>query len=79
MRKLQYCLVDVFTNRAFGGNPLAVFTDAQNLSADTMQALAKELNLSETSFVLPAHDPAHNYHAAFLRLPLSCLWQVTLR
>jgi trans-2,3-dihydro-3-hydroxyanthranilate isomerase len=62
MRKLQYCLVDVFTNRAFGGNPLAVFTDAQNLSADTMQALAKELNLSETSFVLPAHDPAHDYH-----------------
>ena len=62
MRKLRYCLVDVFTNRAFGGNPLAVFTNARDLSADVMQALAKELNLSETSFVLPAHDPANDYH-----------------
>jgi trans-2,3-dihydro-3-hydroxyanthranilate isomerase len=62
MRKLQYYLVDVFTNRAFGGNQLAVFTDARDLSPDIMQALAKEFNLSETSFVLPAHDPTHDYH-----------------
>jgi trans-2,3-dihydro-3-hydroxyanthranilate isomerase len=61
MRKLHYCLVDVFTDRAFGGNPLAIFTDANNLSPVIMQALAKELNLSETSFVLPAHNPTHDY------------------
>lgn len=62
MRKLSYCLVDVFTDRAFGGNPLAVFTDARDLSPDVMQALAKELNLSETTFVLPARDLEHDYH-----------------
>lgn len=61
MRKLQYCLVDVFTNRAFGGNPLAVVTDGRDLSPDAMQALAKEFNLSETSFVLPPQDPKHDY------------------
>src|SRR6266516_1303447 len=61
MKKFQYCLVDVFTNRAFGGNPLAVFTHADGLSSDVMQALTKELNLSETTFVLPAQNSAHNY------------------
>jgi trans-2,3-dihydro-3-hydroxyanthranilate isomerase len=62
MIKLQYCLVDVFTDRAFGGNQLAVFTDGRGLSTEIMQALAKELNLSETTFVLPAQDQAHDYH-----------------
>ncbi len=62
MRKLRYCLVDVFTNRPFGGNQLAVFTDAQNISSDLMQLLAKELHLSETSFVLPPQNPKHDYH-----------------
>jgi trans-2,3-dihydro-3-hydroxyanthranilate isomerase len=62
MRKLPYCLVDVFTNRPFGGNQLAVFTDARNISADLMQALAKELHLSETSFVLPPQNSEHDYH-----------------
>lgn len=62
MRKLHYFLVDVFTDRPFGGNPLAVFTDARDLSPSLMQALAKELNLSETTFVFPANDPAHDYH-----------------
>jgi trans-2,3-dihydro-3-hydroxyanthranilate isomerase len=62
MRKLHYYLVDVFTDRPFGGNPLAVFTDARDLSPSLMQALAKELNLSETTFVFPAKDPAHDYH-----------------
>src|ERR1700733_1638221 len=42
MRKFQYCLADVFTPRAFGGNQLAVFPDARGLSTDEMQALAKE-------------------------------------
>lgn len=50
----DYLLLDVFTDRPFGGNQLAVFTDASGLSAETMQAVARELNLSETVFVLPA-------------------------
>jgi trans-2,3-dihydro-3-hydroxyanthranilate isomerase len=56
MRKLHYQLVDVFTDRAFGGNPLAVFPDAGELPTELMQALAKELNLSETTFVAPARN-----------------------
>jgi trans-2,3-dihydro-3-hydroxyanthranilate isomerase len=62
VRKLQYALLDVFTNRAFGGNQLAVFMDGQNVTSAEMQFIAKELNLSETTFVLPAQDPAHTYH-----------------
>jgi trans-2,3-dihydro-3-hydroxyanthranilate isomerase len=56
MRKLHYQLVDVFTDRAFGGNPLAVFAEAGELPNALMQALAKELNLSETTFVAPARN-----------------------
>ena len=65
-----FTTLDVFTNRAFEGNPLAVVTDAQGLSDRDMQAVAREFNLSETVFVLPPDDPAH---AARLRIftPLS--------
>lgn len=48
-----YHLLDVFTDRPFGGNPLAVFLDGRGLSGATMQSIAGELNLSETTFVLP--------------------------
>jgi trans-2,3-dihydro-3-hydroxyanthranilate isomerase len=51
--------VDVFTDRRFGGNPLAVVPEAQGLAADQMQAIAAEFNLAETTFVLPPKDPAH--------------------
>lgn len=61
MRKLYYQLVDVFTHQAFGGNPLAVFTNGRDLSAALMQQLAKELNLSETTFVLPPKDPQNDF------------------
>jgi trans-2,3-dihydro-3-hydroxyanthranilate isomerase len=61
MRRLHYHRVDVFTNRAFGGNPLAVFTNGRDLSTETMQAIAREMNLSESTFVLPPDDPAHAY------------------
>ncbi|MDT7541728.1 MAG: trans-2,3-dihydro-3-hydroxyanthranilate isomerase [Acidobacteriota bacterium] len=61
MKKLRYHIVDVFTDRQFGGNPLAVFTDGKGLSTETMQAIAKEMNLSETTFVLPAKDSANHY------------------
>lgn len=50
---LSYVLVDVFTDTPFGGNPLAVFTAAEGLSDGEMQAIARELNLSETTFVAP--------------------------
>ena len=49
----RFHTVDVFTDRAFGGNPLAVFPDGDGLATKTMQAIAQELNLSETTFVLP--------------------------
>lgn len=51
---LQYHVVDVFTKAPLEGNPLAVFTDAGGLDGATMQRIAKELNLAETAFLLPA-------------------------
>ncbi|HET7540105.1 MAG TPA: PhzF family phenazine biosynthesis protein [Polyangiaceae bacterium] len=53
MRPLSYVVCDVFTDRPLTGNALAVFTDASHLSCAQMQALAREMNLSETSFVVP--------------------------
>src|SRR5207302_6913507 len=52
----RYITVDVFTDRAFGGNPLAVVLDAGGLSTAQMQAIATEFNYSETTFVLPPRD-----------------------
>jgi trans-2,3-dihydro-3-hydroxyanthranilate isomerase len=51
--RYRYHTLDVFTGRVFGGNPLAVFPDARGISGEAMQAVARELNLSETVFVLP--------------------------
>jgi trans-2,3-dihydro-3-hydroxyanthranilate isomerase len=51
--ELTYHTLDVFTDRIFGGNPLAVFPDAEDLSSDLMQRIARELNLSETVFLSP--------------------------
>ena len=59
MRRYPFVTVDVFTDRRFGGNPLGVFPDAAGLTDAEMQSLAAELNLSETSFVLPPGDPAN--------------------
>jgi len=56
MRKLEYSVLDVFAERALEGNPLAVFHDARMLSDTEMQALARETNLAETTFVLPSDD-----------------------
>jgi trans-2,3-dihydro-3-hydroxyanthranilate isomerase len=53
-RSYRYLVVDVFTNQSLEGNSLAVFPDASGLSDDTMQKIARELNLSETTFVFPA-------------------------
>ncbi len=61
MRRLRFHWVDVFTDRAFGGNQLAVFTDGRGLPSETMQAIARELNISETTFVLPPDDPQNDF------------------
>jgi trans-2,3-dihydro-3-hydroxyanthranilate isomerase len=57
MLKYRFYQVDVFTDRAFGGNPLAVFPDANGLDAAQMQQIALEMNLSETTFVFPPTRP----------------------
>lgn len=56
-RSYRYSVVDVFTEVAFAGNPLAVFLAAEGLSSDDMQMLARELNLSETAFVFATGLP----------------------
>ena len=56
----RYVTVDVFTDRPFGGNPLAVVLDAEGLSTAQMQAIAREFNYSETTFVLPPRNAAHD-------------------
>jgi len=58
--RLEFVTVDVFTDRKFGGNPLAVVLDAHGLTTEQMQAIAAEFNLAETTFVLPPKDAAHD-------------------
>jgi trans-2,3-dihydro-3-hydroxyanthranilate isomerase len=61
----QVRIVDVFTEKALAGNQLAVVLDGRDLSTDVMQRIAREMNFSETTFVLPPDEPAH---AAKLRI-----------
>ncbi len=61
MEKARYHLIDVFTTEAFGGNQLAVFPEARDIPIDLMQKIARELNLSETSFVLPPESAASDF------------------
>jgi len=64
-RKYGFVTVDVFTDRAFAGNPLAVFPDARGMSTRQMQRLAREFNYSESTFVLP---PRRRKHTAQVRI-----------
>jgi trans-2,3-dihydro-3-hydroxyanthranilate isomerase len=57
---LQFHTLDVFTDRRFSGNPLAVVRDADGLDSPKMQAIARELNLSETVFLFKPQNPAHS-------------------
>jgi trans-2,3-dihydro-3-hydroxyanthranilate isomerase len=57
----RFILTDVFTEQAFGGNQLAVFPDGSGISDALMQAYARELNFSETTFVLPPRKPGHTH------------------
>ncbi len=61
MREYRFVQVDVFTDVPFGGNPLAVFPDAEGLTGEEMQKLAREMNLSETAFVLPPEEAAADF------------------
>lgn len=63
MTSVPYEIVDVFTDRPFTGNPLAVVFDADGLATAQLQAIAREFNLSETVFVLPATEPEATYRA----------------
>ena len=56
-REYRFIQVDVFTDRVFGGNPLAVVLDARGLADGEMQSIAKEMNLSETTFLLAPTRP----------------------
>ena len=57
--RYRFLTADVFTDRPFGGNQLAVLPDAHGLGEDVMPAIAREFNYSETVFVLPPSDPTH--------------------
>jgi trans-2,3-dihydro-3-hydroxyanthranilate isomerase len=57
LRTLDYLQLDVFTSRRFEGNQLAVFLDARGIDSNTMQTLAREMNFSESTFVLPPERP----------------------
>ncbi|MFC7528042.1 PhzF family phenazine biosynthesis protein [Actinoplanes sp. GCM10030250] len=63
MSTVAYEIVDVFTDRPFAGNPLAVVYGADELGTDQMQTLAREFNLAETVFVLPPTAPGATYRA----------------
>ncbi len=60
--------VDVFTDRALTGNSLAVFLDGRGLSTEQMQALAREMNLSETTFILPGDAAAEKTRGVRVRI-----------
>ena len=57
--RYAFMIVDVFTDKPFGGNQLAVLTDARGLSAKAMQTIAREFDFPETTFVLPPGEPAN--------------------
>jgi len=65
VRRYRFIQADVFTEVIFGGNPVAVFPDAEGLNDDEMQKIAREMNLSETAFVLPPTDPRADVQVRF--------------
>jgi trans-2,3-dihydro-3-hydroxyanthranilate isomerase len=67
-RTLDYSVLDVFAEQPLAGNPLAVFHDARSLSDDEMQALARETNLSETTFILPADEATEAANGVRVRI-----------
>src|SRR5215813_10246875 len=68
MRNFAYTVVDVFTDRALEGNAVAVFTDARALREEEFQRLARETNLSETTFILPREAAIEREHGVKVRI-----------
>ena len=64
-KKFQFKTVDVFTNRAFLGNPLAVFMNCESLAKEQMQSIASEIGYSETAFIFSPQNP---YNSAMVRI-----------
>ncbi|HVN87090.1 MAG TPA: PhzF family phenazine biosynthesis protein [Candidatus Binatia bacterium] len=75
MARYEYRLVDVFTSDKFAGNPLAVFPRAEGIQVEDMQRIAREFNLSETTFVLPTTQAACDYRVRiftpFIEMPMA--------
>jgi trans-2,3-dihydro-3-hydroxyanthranilate isomerase len=67
-RRFSFAQLDVFTSQPLQGNPLAVFPDGRGLSDEQMQALAREMNLSETTFVLPRDSGVERQHGVRVRI-----------
>ncbi|MDW5266384.1 MULTISPECIES: PhzF family phenazine biosynthesis protein [Acidobacteriaceae] len=67
-REFDYALVDVFAERPLQGNQLAIVTDARGLSDEEMQALARETNLSETTFILPREPEVEREYGVQVRI-----------
>lgn len=65
MKKVKIYQVDAFTKYSFGGNPAGVVTDASNLTEEEMQKIAREMNCSETAFVLPATNLKADFKVRF--------------
>jgi len=61
VRSYRFLQLDVFTEHLFGGNQLAVFPDGRGLPPETMQAIAKEMNFSETTFVFPPEEAGTDF------------------
>jgi trans-2,3-dihydro-3-hydroxyanthranilate isomerase len=73
MPKFTYMLVDAFTAHPLAGNPCAILFDTEEMSEDTMQAIAREMNLSETSFVRRSRiaDFAARYFTPAEEIPMA--------
>jgi trans-2,3-dihydro-3-hydroxyanthranilate isomerase len=68
LRRLPFVQLDVFSSRPFEGNPLAVFLDGRGLSDQEMQALAREMNLAETTFILPREPSVERERGVRVRI-----------
>lgn len=68
IRRLPFVQLDVFSSQPLAGNPLAVFRDGRGLSDEEMQALAREMNLSETTFVLPGEAATERERGVRVRI-----------
>jgi trans-2,3-dihydro-3-hydroxyanthranilate isomerase len=79
MARLSYRIVDVFSDRPFSGNPLAVVLGAEDLATEEIRALAREFNLSETAFPMAADQPGADDRVVFSCRERSCRWPDILR